>query len=164
MSITTFAPALKDVAGYVKVGIGAGFASLTAPKLSEITIDLTAAIVDGVSGTTDVKMKELQLYNSNSATETLDKRTRKLDPITVYGDGSANEATFLTLVAEGTPVGVFIRPYTESATPLAAAQKGDAYNAKIACVDRGSANIGDKWSYVVTFYEVARSALNVALV
>ena len=163
MSITTFAPALKDVAGYVKVGIGAGFASLAAPKLSEISVDLTAAIVDGVSGTTDVKMKELQLYNSNSATETLDKRTRKLDPITVYGDGSASETTFLALVDEGDSVGVFIRPYTASGTALAATDKGDAYNAKVASVDRGSANIGDKWSYTITFYEVSRSALNVAL-
>lgn len=162
MSITAFAPSATDVAGKVYVGAGAGFASVTGPKLSEISMNLTAGIVGGFGGTTDVTMKEFQLYSEATSSETVDKVTRKLDSLTVYSDGS-NDSAFLTLFAEGNSVGLFLRPFTASGTALAAAQKGDAYNAKVASVARGSAQIGDKWTYVVTFSEITRSALNVAL-
>ena len=164
MSITTFAPTQVGVAGRVKVGIGAGFASLTAPKLSEITIDITGAIVDGFSGTTDVKMKETQYYNQSVGQETVDTRTRKLGKLTLYVDGVASQTALDALLAEDHSVGLFLRPLTVSTSALAVGDKGDAWNAKVARCDRGSANIGDKWTIEVEFAEAARSALMVALV
>ena len=164
MSITSFAPSMVGVGGHVYVGIGAGFASLTAPKLSEISINITAAINGGLTGPTDVKMKEIQYYNQTTGQEMVDTRTRKLSKLTLFVDGAANQTALDALLAEDHSIGIFIRPFTASATALAVGDKGDPYNATIASLVRGGADISDKWTIEVEFAEVTRGALMTALV
>ena len=164
MSMTSFAPGQIGVAGHVLVAIGAGFANVNAPRLSELSINITAAIVDGVTGGTSVKTKETQLYSETAGKETLDSRTRTLSAITLFVDGVATQPALDALLAEDHSVGLFIRPFTASGTELAIGDKGDPYNFKVARYDRGSANIGDKWTVVIEPIEVVRGTLGVALV
>lgn len=164
MSITSFAPGSVGVAGHVLVAIGAGFANVNAPKLSELSLNITASIVNGVSGGTTVKTKETQLYSETAGKETLDTRTRTLGTITMYVDGTTSQTALDALIGEDKLVGMFVRPFTASGTALAVGDKGDPYNFKVARYDRGSANIGDKWTIEIEPIEVVRGTLGVALV
>ena len=167
MSITTFSPAIKPVAGYIDVAIGAGFLSVATPKLSELSHLVTCAII-GVTSKTNVAMKSHQDLCSKDATESLDTRTRTLETLVFKGDGAAGEAAFLALVAEDATVGMFVRPFissiAEGGAVLTVGDKGDAFEFKVAALDRGPATVGADWTYEVSAYEVQRSALNVALI
>ena len=163
MSITSFAPAQKDVAGFVTVTIGAGFANVAAPKLSELSLTITAAIDGGISPKMSVKTKSIQLYSEVTSREVFDSQTLDMPEITVFTDGTT-DASFRTLVDDGKTLGIFSRPYTASATALAVADKGDAYNGVVHGLSRASAGIGDKWRYTFRLTDCTRSALGVALV
>ena len=166
MSMTTYEPTTMQVAGYVDVAIGAGFANVSAPKLSELSMLVTCAI-QGVTSTTNLQTTSQQGLCNKDAYDVLQSRTRTLEQLIFKGDGAASEATFLALVAEEALVGMFVRPYKQSVkeggTALAASDKGDAYNFKVGSLDRGPVAVGGEWTYVVTPTEVKRSSLNVAL-
>ena len=166
MSMTTYEPTNMQVAGYVDVAIGAGFANVNTPKLSELTMLVTCAI-QGVTSTTNLQTTSQQGLCNKDAFDVLQSRTRTLEQLVFKGDGAASEATFLALVAEEALVSMFVRPYKrsvkEGGTALAAADKGDAYNFKVGSLDRGPVAVGGEWTYVVTPTEVKRSSLNVAL-
>lgn len=166
MSMTTYEPTNMQVAGYVDVAIGAGFANVNTPKLSELTMLVTCAI-QGVTSTTNLQTTSKQDLCNKDAYDVLQARTRTVEQLVFKGDGAANEAAFLALVAEEALVSMFVRPYKrsvkEGGTALAAADKGDAYNFKVGSLDRGPVAVGGEWTYVVTPTEVKRSALNVAL-
>ena len=163
MSITSFSPTATDIAGRVAVAIGAGFANVNAPKLSELSLNVTAAIVTGVNGSTSVSTKEFQYYDDLSATESFDKRVRKLDGLEFYVD-AASKTAFDTLVGEDKLIGLFFRPYTLSTTALATTDKGTAWNATVRAVDWGNTAIGNKYTYAVQLSDVSRStALETAL-
>lgn len=166
MSMTAYEPTNMQVAGYVDVAIGAGFANVSAPKLSELSMLVTCAI-QGVNSTTNLQTTSRQELCNKDAYNVTDSRTRELEQLVFRGDGAASEATFLALVAEEALVSMFVRPYKrsvkEGGTALAAADKGDAYNFKVGSLDRGPVTVGGEWTYVVTPTEVKRSALNVAL-
>ena len=167
MSMTTYEPTNMQVAGYVDVAIGAGFANVNAPKRSELTMLVTCAI-QGVTSTTNVQTTSQQGLCNKDAYDLLQSRTRTLEQLVFKGDGAASEAAFLTLVAEEALVSLFVGPYKrsvkEGGTALAVADKGDAYNFKVGSLDRGPVAVGGEWTYVVTPTEVKRSSLNVALV
>ena len=166
MSMTTYEPTNMQVAGYVDVAIGAGFANVNAPKRSELSMLVTCAI-QGVTSTTNLQTTSKQELCNKDAYDVLQARTRTLEQLVFKGDGAASEATFLALVAEEALVSMFVRPYKrsvkEGGTALAAADKGDAYNFKVGSLDRGPVAVGGEWTYVVTPTEVKRSSLNVAL-
>lgn len=166
MSMTTYEPTNMQIAGYVDVAIGAGFANVNAPKLSELSMLVTCAI-QGVAGTTNLQTTSKQDLCNKDAYDVLQARTRTLEQLVFKGDGAANEAAFLALVAEEALVSLFVRPYKrsvkEGGTALASADKGDAYNFKVGSLDRGPVAVGGEWTYVVTPTEVKRSSLNVAL-
>lgn len=162
MSLTVFEPARVDVNGHAQVHIGAGFADVNAPKLPEVPVKITCALNDPPQSTTDVKTKSDQRLCDLNATERVDTRTTKMTDLVFYGDGSAAEAQFLAMVDVDKRVSMFVRPYLLSTAPLAVGDKGDAYNLKVAAVDR-QGNSGDQWSYKVQFVDATRSKLNVAL-
>lgn len=164
MSMTTFEPTRTDINGRIYTAFGAGFANVTAPKLSELSMNLTCALADGFNAGADVSTKEEQRFCDIKASTTLDKVTDTLSDFTVYGDGSVNEAAFLSMFADGATVGAFLRPYTLSSTALAVGQKGDPVNFKVAATVRGPVTSGEKWSYVVKVVEPKRGPLNTALV
>ena len=163
MSITSFAPAQRDVAGFVTVTIGAGFANVAAPKLSELSLTITAAIDGGVSPKMDVKTKSIQLYSEATSREVYESQTLSMPEITVFTDGTSDTA-FRALVDDGKTVGMIIRPYTASATAVAVGDKVDAYLFTVHGMSRASAGIGDKWRYTFQPTDATRSALGVALV
>lgn len=166
MSMTAYEPTNMQVAGYVDVAIGAGFANVNAPKLSELTMLVTCAI-QGVTSTTNLQTTSKQDLCNKDAYDILQSRTRTLEQLVFKGDGAASETAFLALVAEEALVSMFVRPYKrsvkEGGTALAATDKGDAYNFKVGSLDRGAVAVGGEWTYVVTPTEVNRSSLNVAL-
>lgn len=164
MSLTAIAPARLDVAGRIQIGVGAGFASLAAPKLSEISKVITCAISGDFSGKTSVKTEEEQRLCDLEAYESVKSLTRSLEPLTLYTDSDATMTTILAAFTEAAQVGIFLRAHTLSSVALAIGDKGDAYNAKVASVDRAPAGVGQKWAVEITFAEVKRSALGVALV
>ncbi len=164
MSMTTFEPTRTDIAGRIFVALGAGFASVTAPKLSELSLNVTCAMADGLNAGADVSTKDDQRFCDLKATTSLDKVTDTLSDFTVYGDGTANEATFLSLCADGATACAFLRPYTTSTDALAVGQKGDPVNFKVGALVRGPVQIGERWSYIVKPVEVKRGPLNTALV
>lgn len=151
-----------DVAGNVQVAIGPGFANINAPKLSELTLQITCPIRGGIKGTTDVKTKSRQKYCDLFAKEGLESRTRKLDELTVLIDAK-DRTKFDAIVAEDKTIGLFQRPLTSSKVALAVGDKGVAYQARISAIDYGSNDIGDQWTYVIKLLDVDRSPLNVAL-
>lgn len=167
MSMTTYEPTNMQVAGYVDVAIGAGFANVNTPKLSELTMLVTCAI-QGVTSTTNMQTTSQQDLCNKDAYDVLQSRTRTLEQLVFKGDGAASEAAFLALVAEESLVSMFVRPYKrsvkEGGTALAVGDKGDAYNFKVGSLDRGPVTVGGEWTYVVTPTEVKRSTLNVALI
>ena len=59
MSMTSYEPTNMQIAGYVDVAIGAGFANVSAPKRSELTMLVTCAI-QGVTSTTNVQTTSQQ--------------------------------------------------------------------------------------------------------
>lgn len=167
MSMTTYEPTNMQVAGYVDVAIGAGFANVNTPKLSELTMLVTCAI-QGVTSTTNLQATSQQGLCNKDAYDVLRSRTRTLEQLIFKGDGAASETAFLALVAEEALAGMFVRPYKrsvkEGGTALAVGDKGDAYNFKVGSLDRGPVAVGGEWTYVVTSTEVKRSSLNVALI
>lgn len=167
MSMTAYEPTNKQVAGYVDVAIGAGFANVNAPKLSELTMLVTCAI-QGVTSATNLQTTSQQGLCNKDASDVLQARTRTLEQLVFKGDGAASEASFLALVAEEALVSMFVRPYKrsvkEGGAALTAGDKGDAYNFKVGSLDRGPVAVGGEWTYVVTPTEVKRSSLNVALI
>ena len=166
MSMTAYEPTNVQVAGYVDVAIGAGFANVNAPKLSELTMLVTCAI-QGVNSTTNLQTTSRQELYNKDAYDVTGSRTRGLEQLIFKGDGATSEAAFLAMVTEDALVGMFVRPYLrsvkEGGTALAVGDKGDAYNFKVGSLDRGPVAVGGEWTYVVTPTEVKRSSLNVAL-
>lgn len=166
MSMTAFEPEALRVSGSIDVALGAGFADLAAPKLSELSLLVTCSLL-GVTSTTDVTMRELETLCKKDTKDTLDKRKRGLEKLVFRGDG-VDEAAFLALVQEDQEIGMFVRVYdtsvAEGGANLAVADAGDAYSFKVASLDRGPATPGADWTYEVTPYEIERSDLNVALV
>lgn len=162
MSLTIFEPARIDVNGHAQVHIGAGFADVNAPKLTEVPVRITCALNDPPQSTTDVKTKSDQRLCDLNATERVDTRTTKMSDLTFYSDGGTSEAQFLAMVDVDKRVSMFVRPHLLSTAPLAVGDKGDAYNFKVAAIDR-IGNSGDQWAYRLQLVDVTRSKLNVAL-
>ncbi|QLQ16142.1 MAG: hypothetical protein HZY73_11315 [Micropruina sp.] len=79
MSMTVYDPDETPAAGNVLIAFGAGFASIAAPKLSELTINATCSI-EQFDTSTDVSYKSKQTLCMLDAEEQVDKRTRKIAP------------------------------------------------------------------------------------
>lgn len=167
MSITAFSPSTKQVAGFVDVAMGAGFASLATPKLSELSLLVTCSL-ESFESASSASTRSVQPLCSKEAVEVVDSITRNISSMVFKGDGVVAETAFLALVGEGNTLGVFVRPYKTSiadgGTAIAVGDKGDAFNCKVRTFDRGPATVGSNWTYVVQVGEVKRSALNVALI
>ena len=159
MSITTYDPDEIQVAGNVLIALGAGFADIHAPKLSELSIIATCPI-ESFDTATDVAMKAKQCLGMANAQEIVDKRTRKLSPITIKSN-TASEAAVLALLAEDAQVGFFVRPQVPSDQVLAVSDPGWAFNARVAKIDPLAVSVGNDFAWVVEFAEVTRDLTTV---
>ena len=161
MTLTTYGPDPTQQAGFVKIAIGESFASLKAPKLTELIVDATCAIT-AFGTNTDVSYKERQDLCMKDAKEWLDKRVRKLDPMTIRAAKTQQDAV-IALLAEDAQVRFFVRPYDSSDTPLAVGDKGWSFTARVAKLDPTPLAVGNDYEWTVEFYDVNRS-LEAALV
>lgn len=167
MSMTSFEPETLRVAGFVDIAIGAGFADVNAPKLSELDMLVTCSI-EGLESVTNVATRELNVLCKRDAQEVVDTITRALGTLTFRVDGIAGEEDLKVLVKEGLTGCLFLRPYetsvAEGGAMPAVGDKGDAFNFRYSRVDRGAAAPGNDWTIVADVLEVTRSELGVALV
>lgn len=157
--ITLYGPDPTQIAGNVKIALGEKFADILAPKMAELQIDATCAITS-FGTTTDPSYKERQDLCMKDAREWLEKRIRKLEPMTIRASKTA-EAAVLALLAEDAEVGFFVRPYEDSDTDLTVGDKGWAFTARVAKVDPNPIVVGSDYEWAVEFYDVQRSLLAV---
>ena len=60
-------------------------------------------------------------------------------------------------MAEDAEVGIFVRPFTASATAAASADKGWSFNARVAKIDPQGIAVGNDFQWLVEVYGVTRS-------
>ena len=161
MPLTTVDKARVKQAGNAVIAFGPKFTTLTAPSLATLTQDLTCVVLS-FAADTDVSYTETQdLCDADARTE-LDRRVRTLGPIRIRVN-STNITALKALLAEDAEVGVVVRRFTSATTALAAADKVDAYNAKVAKFEHNEIAVGNEFEATVEFYGVYRER-DVALV
>lgn len=155
MALTTYAPAITQQAGFIKLLLGPKITSLAAPSLAAFTIDATCAFSQ-FDLTTDVSMTERQDFCHKDAYEQLDRRVRKLGQLVFRGHGT-DQTAILALLAEDAEIGFFVRPYVDSDTAVVVADKGWAVNARVAKIDPNPLAIGNDYEWIAEFYAVTRN-------
>ena len=154
MPFTDYKPAPIKQAGNIVIGLGAVHSDLSAPSLAALTINGTCAISQ-FGTTTDISMQERQDLCDKDAYEWLEKRVRKLDQM-VFRASADEQTAILALLAEDAEVGIIVRPYIDSDTPLAAADKVWSFNARVAKLDPNPVAVGNDFEWLVGFYGVTR--------
>ena len=161
MPLTTVDKARVKQAGNTVIAFGPKFTTLSTPSLAALTQDLTCVVLS-FAADTDVSYTETQdLCDADARTE-LDRRVRTLGPIRIRVN-STNITALKALLAEDAEVGVVVRRFTSATTALAAADKVDAYNAKVAKFEHNEIAVGNEFEATVEFYGVYRER-DVALV
>lgn len=154
MVLTTVDKARVKQAGNALIAFGAKHTTLTAPSLASVTLDATCVILS-FAADTDVSYKEDQYLCDKDATTALENRVRKLGPVRVRVNAESLP-TLTALLAEDAEVGVMVRRFVASKTPLAVSDDVDVYNAKVAKFEHNEIAVGGEFEATVEFYGVAR--------
>lgn len=153
MPLVTVDKARVKQAGNTVVAFGPKFTTLTAPSLAALTTDVTCVVLSLADGT-NASTTETQDLCDKDAKTNLDKRVRNLSMrlrVSKTGWG-----TLKTMLAEDAEVGVAVRRFDPTTTALAAADKVDAYNAKVLTAEHNEIAVGNEYEITVEFYGVAR--------
>lgn len=161
MALTTVDKARVKQAGNTVIAFGPKFTTIGAPSLAALTLDATCVVLS-FAADTDVSYTEGQDLCDKDARTNLDRRVRTLGPIRIRVNATSL-TTLKALLAEDAEVGLVVRRFTATTTALAAADKVDAYNAKVAKFEHNEVVVGNEFEAVVEFYGVSR-ATDVALV
>ena len=161
MAFTTVDKARVKQAGNTVIAFGPKIANLAAPSLAPLTLDATCVVLS-FAADTDVSYTEGQDLCDKDASTQLDRRVRTLGPIRIRVNGTSI-TTLKALLAEDAEIGVVVRRFTATTTALAAADKVDAYNAKVAKFEHSEIAVGGEFEATVEFYGVTR-ATDVAMV
>ncbi len=151
MALTTYAPALTAQAGYFKLLLGPKITNLAAPSLAAFTLDLSCA-VHQFGFDMDVSMKTRQDMCKKVGHEEVDQRVKKLTQMIVRAN--ATQAELLAAFALDAEVGFFLRPYIDSDTAVAAADKGWTANARVSKLVPNGIQVGNDYEWIAEFYRV----------
>lgn len=160
MALITVDKARVKQAGHAVIAGGPKHTNLAVPSLAALTLDATCVVLS-FAADTDVSYTEAQDLCDVDASTGLDKRVRGLGPIRVRVN-AASLITLKALFAEDAEVGLVVRRFTPTATPLAVADLVDAYNAKVAKFEHSEIAVGGEFEATIEFYSVTR-ATDVAL-
>lgn len=152
MPLTVVTDVAVKQAGNVKILFGPKITNLASPSLAAFTVDGTCPIRE-FNHDVEVSFTEDQSLCQLDATTQLDKRTQKLGPIR-FRVNAANRDALKALHAPTADIGVFLRPFTPSATAAAVADKGLAWNAKVAKFVLNPIAIGNEYEVTAEYYAV----------
>ena len=161
MPLTTVDKARVKQAGHTVIAFGPKFTTLTAPSLATLTTDVTCVVLS-LGADTDVSFETRQDLCDTDARTELEQRVRTFGPVRLRVN-ETNLTTLKALLAEDAEVGAVVRRFTPTGTALAAADKVDAYNAKVAKIVHNEIAVGNEFEVAVEFYDV-RAERDVALV
>lgn len=153
MALTTVDKARVKHAGNTIIAFGPKFTTLTAPSLAALTTDVTCVVLSLNDGTNASTIETQDLCDKDAKT-TLDKRVRNLSMRLRVS--KAGWATLKPLLAEDAEVGVAVRRFDPTTTPLAVSDKVDAYNAKVLTCEFNEIAVGGEYEVAVEFSDVSR--------